>query len=456
MDFRLLFLLRIYIHHALGYRAGTHFLQQLAGAVEGAGNSRHIHAAFETSRSLGVQAAGAGCATDAGAIEGCRFKDNRRGLFRHFGFEAAHHTGKTSWLFAICDNELRALGNTGAVIQRMEVFALFGQTGRQAVAGDFIIVIGMHGLAQFHHDEVGHVHYIIDGADACTFETLLHPFRRRANLDVLDHAGSKAIAEIAVDAYLDHVRSLGFVIFFDRDFRIVRLVARKHCCFTHESDNAKAIGAVSGELEFQHDIIEAQHIFGGYTDRRIGRQDVNAVLFFFRQLGKVHLEFFSGAKHTIRRQAAQLALLDMQAIGQMCTNHRHRHNLAFGHILSTRDDLNEFRLTDIHLTNLQMVGIRMSFELFDTARHHFIETFVRADNIFHGNAGHGVFVGQFFGRFVKFYVIVQPFNGNLHGVTSLIRTAARNARHCRRTNASRQCHRTAWRYALRLDRKQSH
>ena len=98
--------------------------------------------------------------------------------------------------------------------------------------------------------------------------------------------------------------------------------------------------------------------------------------------------------------------VDVQAVGQMRTNHSHRHHLAFGHILSTRDNLNKFRLADIHLANLQMVGIRMGFELFNTARYHFIESFVRTDNIFHGNTGHRVFVGQFFSRFVELYIIV--------------------------------------------------
>ena len=133
-----------------------------------------------------MQAAGARRAADARAVERSGFEHDRRRLLRDLGLEAAHDARKAGRMLSIGDDELRALREARAVVERVEVLALLREAGRQRMARDLIVVVGVHRLAELDHDEVRHVDDIVDGADAGALEALLHPLRRRANLDVLD------------------------------------------------------------------------------------------------------------------------------------------------------------------------------------------------------------------------------------------------------------------------------
>ena len=203
-------------------------------------------------------------------------------------------------MLGIGDDELRALREARAVVERVEVLALFGEAGRQRVARDLIVVVGVHRLAELDHDEVRHVDDVVDGTDAGALEALLHPLRRRANLDVLDDARAEAVAEVArLDANGDHVRRLGRIVLVANDGRPLRLVARQHRDFAHEADDAEAVAAVRRELELEHDVVEAEYVLGRHTDRRIRRQDVDAVLLLLRQLREVEVELASRAEHAV-------------------------------------------------------------------------------------------------------------------------------------------------------------
>ena len=283
--------LRIAVDDALRDRAGAHVLQQLAGAIERARRVRHVDAALEAARGLRVQAAGARRAADARAVERSGFEHDCRRLLRDLGLEAAHDAREAGRMLGIGDDELRALREARAVVERVEVLALFGEAGRQRVARDLIVVVGVHRLAKLDHDEVRHVDDVVDGADAGTLEALLHPLRRRADLDVLDDARAEAVAEVArLDADGDHVGSLGRIVLVAGDGRPLRLVARQHRDLAHEADDAEAVAAVCRELELEHDVVEAEHVLGRHADRRVRRQDVDAVLLLLRQLREVEVE----------------------------------------------------------------------------------------------------------------------------------------------------------------------
>ena len=109
---------------------------------------------------------------------------------------------------------------------------------------------------------------------------------------------------------------------------LIHIFARQHGNLAHKADDTEAVAAVCRELELEHDIVEAEHILGRHADRRVRRQDVDAVLLFLRQLREVEVEFTGRAEHAVRRQPAQLALLDMKAIRQMraemCIRDRNR------------------------------------------------------------------------------------------------------------------------------------
>ena len=262
--------LRIAVHDALCDRAGPHLLQQLAGAFERARRIRHIDTALEPSGCLGVQAAGARRAADARPIEGRRLEDDRRRLLRDLALEPAHDAGKARGMLAVRDDEFLSLGDARAVVERVEVLPRLGATRRERMPRDLIVIIGMHRLPELEHDEVRHIDDVIDGADAGPLEALLHPLRRRRDLDILHHAHAEAIAEILrLYARLDEVGRLGCIVLLTANDRPLRLVPREDGDLAHETEHAEAIAAVRRELELEHDIVEAEHVLRRHTDRRI-------------------------------------------------------------------------------------------------------------------------------------------------------------------------------------------
>ena len=55
----------------------------------------------------------------------------------------------------------------------------------------------MHGLTVLQHDVVGDVNDIIDGTHAIRTQTLPQPLGRGADLDICDHTGGIAVAEVS-------------------------------------------------------------------------------------------------------------------------------------------------------------------------------------------------------------------------------------------------------------------
>ena len=291
---------RIAIDDALRDRASAHVLQQLAGAVERARRVRNIDTALKAARCLGMEAAGTRRAADARAIERSGLEDDRRRLVRDFRFKAAHDARESGRMLGIGDDELVALRDARRIVERMEVLACGRTARRQLVARDFIIIIGMHRLAELEHDEIRDIDDIVDGADAGTFEALLHPGRRRADLDVLDDTRTEAVAEvIGLDTDFYEVGGFCCIIFLAGNRRPFRSVARQHGDFAHEAEHAEAVAAVRRKLEFEDDIALAEHVFCRHADRRVIWQDVDAVELVFRHLRRVEMELARRAEHAV-------------------------------------------------------------------------------------------------------------------------------------------------------------
>ena len=173
-------------------------------------------------------------------------------------------------MLAVRDDEFLSLGDARAVVERVEVLPRLGATRRERMPRDLIVIIGMHRLAELEHDEVRHIDDVVDGADAGPLEALLHPLRRRRDLDILHDAHAEAIAEILrLDARLDEVGRLGCIVLLTANDRPLRLVPREDGDLAHETEHAEAIAAVRRELELEHDIVEAEHVLRRHTDRRI-------------------------------------------------------------------------------------------------------------------------------------------------------------------------------------------
>ena len=73
---------------------------------------------------------------------------------------------------------------------------------------NLIVIIGMHRLTEFNHDKIRHIDHIVDSADASTFKALLHPLRRRADLDILDDTRTETVTKlVGGNTDRNHVRA---------------------------------------------------------------------------------------------------------------------------------------------------------------------------------------------------------------------------------------------------------
>jgi hypothetical protein len=63
---------------------------------------------------------------------------------------------------------------------------------------EVFVIKGVHRLAVLEHDEVGDVDKVVDRPHARGAEPFPHPPRRRGDLDIFDHAGDVAAAELRI------------------------------------------------------------------------------------------------------------------------------------------------------------------------------------------------------------------------------------------------------------------
>ena len=74
-----------------------------------------------------------------------------------------------------------------------------GGADEDRAALQLIGVERVHGLGEFGHHEVRHIHHVVDGVETDCGQTLLHPQRRWADSDVLD--GQRAITGAQVEIF---------------------------------------------------------------------------------------------------------------------------------------------------------------------------------------------------------------------------------------------------------------
>ena len=84
---------------------------------------------------------------------------------------------------------------------------------------------------------------------------------------------------------LHQISCLGWVILFDRDLWIMRLIASEDCSLTNQTEYAETVASVRGQFILENNIIEAQYIFCWHTNRCISWQDIDTILLRIRQFG---------------------------------------------------------------------------------------------------------------------------------------------------------------------------
>ena len=261
------------------------------------------------------------------------------------------------------------------------------------MAGDLIIVIGMQGDAQFDHGVVRSVDDIVDGTDAGFTQALLHPHRRRTDLDVEEQAGGVTAAQLfIVDGNLDLAID-GFVAFLYGNFRVTGFLATEDGKFAGQADHGEAVGAVRRQFIFVNDVVHLQVINGIDANRRIRWQDPDAFTFLRQEEAVIEAEFVSRAEHAVRRYAAELRFLDLHATRQMSAVDGDGDDLADADVGSCRDDLERF-IAHVDLADDELVCIGVFFDFEDFTGLDFLQFRTPVFDLFDGDAGDGHLISK--------------------------------------------------------------
>ena len=85
-----------------------------------------------------------------------------------------------------------------SAVQRRQLLARLRPPHDDLSAADIPIVKRVHRLSVFQHDIVCDINNVVDRTDAHGAQAFPHPFGRRGNFDIPDHAGSIAGAQFRI------------------------------------------------------------------------------------------------------------------------------------------------------------------------------------------------------------------------------------------------------------------
>ena len=186
---------------------------------------------------------------------------------------------------------------------------------------------------------------------------------------------------------------------------VERAVAQRGT-FKHLGGNNRAIDLVAG-LDVSGD--------GGLrgvdgmivVQKRRGRDDGIGEVMLRR-----HAKLLERAEHAVRLDAAQLALFDLDAAGQVCAGKRGGHIVAHMDVPRARDDLHGLRLTDVDLHDPHVVGVFMALHLENFADDHVLEVLVGTLDGLDLRAGERHLVVEFLiGDILEVNEFVEPITG---------------------------------------------
>ena len=217
-----------------------------------------INTALKTSAGFAAQAQRTGGAADRRTVEGSSLQNNVFGFVGNLGQQTAHNTAKTGSLFSVTDGNHSGGQLTLLAIEGNELFAFFCTAHDQSVACNLVGIISMHRLAQLQHNIVGNVNHVADGAHAASTQTALHPFGRRHDFDILQHAGCKAGAQLrCINFYVYIIAGLTCGSFLNVHSGHFQRAAGNSADFACQANNAEAVGTVAGQVDIDNGIIQA-------------------------------------------------------------------------------------------------------------------------------------------------------------------------------------------------------
>ena len=150
--------------------------QQSRRPFHGLGLQLVVHSALVAVRGVGVQPEAASRLRHGAGVEPSTFKKDVFGGCLHAAALAAHDAGDGDRPGFVSDDQILGTQADRAPVEHLQRFARVGAADDDALRQG-VQVEGVHGLAEFEHDVVGHIHHGVDAAQSAPAQPLLHPQR---------------------------------------------------------------------------------------------------------------------------------------------------------------------------------------------------------------------------------------------------------------------------------------
>ncbi len=290
-------------------------------------------------------------------LSGCHsaeFDQNIRGRFGAAGCLAAHDTGQRVDTLIVGDHANQFVEGIGLAVERQQCFA-GARTAHRQIAVHFRRIEHVERAAAVVGDEIGNIDQRIDRAEPDRGEPFLQPVRRRSVLDAAHRAERKARAqrrrrpEIERDVY-----RTGELALHRPDRRVLELAHIGCGKIAGNAVHAGGVGAVRGQVDLDHRIVEPGIVRVRLADRRIVRQIDDAVVI----VGD--LEFGFGDQHAAAFDVADLADAERDVLAGDESAGRREHALHAGaRVRRAADHLDRRARTGVDHADPQPVGIRV-------------------------------------------------------------------------------------------------
>ena len=178
--------------------AAIQFLNQRKSAVHRVGAVHDVGTLFKAGARFGAHTQSAGGAADVVAAEFCRLKQQLGRIRFDLRVKASHDTCKAGGIFRVGDDQHIPRQGMLLIVQRFHDLAFMSAADNDLMTLDIAQIIRVHRLSGFQHNEVGDIDDVVDAADTGASQALLHPFGRRADPEVLNHAADIAGAEVKI------------------------------------------------------------------------------------------------------------------------------------------------------------------------------------------------------------------------------------------------------------------
>ena len=164
------------------------------------------------------------------------------------------------------------------------------------------------------------------------------------------------------------------------------------CCLSCNSDNAVAVYTVGSDLILKNYIVQSQYFYCICSCLDIIVENINSILRCFRVHISCRTKFFDGTHHTVTRYSAEFSFFNLDpacnTLSRFMTScnassiQYNRNFCSLKYIGCTCYDLNCLS-SHIHLTDHQLVCIRVLLDLLDLTNHNLVKVSIQLFKTFY-------------------------------------------------------------------------